>query len=335
MTLPSTFLNFPNSSAVYIFPRAKHFFKLQSGKKNGVTRVTTEEEGYVMNSPKIVKQKSKQTKDSIDASKITEFDISLSALSDVDLSCADEVLRETYNFKYSGENVESQESLNSILAPAQLIDHVLQEADTSIPAQKSSIIDTKQYEIVSELNFVDNILPVNYRAAAATCRQYSNFGDVLSNDYAAQIANKMDNQYLNSSFDGTGAMMDNAYNRQYASQYTQQVPAEDETSFSYSKWLNEIYDNRWIVFDLILFNLEEFLTCTSNLSESVSCEWCRMNHKGCHFLNEMATWCIFPCTQGKIPVIDHFFWEECGDVIYDLIVIIFLKSSLKPVTMLF
>ncbi|XP_065203762.1 zinc finger protein 93-like [Planococcus citri] len=220
-----------------------------TGKKNNVTRVTTEEEGYALNSPKVVKQqKNKQTKDIVDTTnQLDEFDItSLSGLTDVDLLCADEVLCDTYNFsKSSNGSVESQESLNSILAPAQVVDHVLQQATE----QKSSIMDPKHYDMLAQTsaaNYVDNNLPpMNFRSFS--CRQYlpQNFGDVLNAEYASQMAStssKFDNQYLSASFEDTSGMMENACNRQYASNYLSvpEIPVDDENTFSYSKWLNEI-----------------------------------------------------------------------------------------------
>lgn len=100
-------------------------------------------------------------------------------------------------------------------------------------------MDGKQFSMVVEPFIENNLSSINYRAG--TCRQYlnSNFGDALNNEYTPQVVNKVDNQYLNSSYDGAGSIMENAYGRQYQSQYLPEVPVEDENAFSYSKWCGE------------------------------------------------------------------------------------------------
>lgn len=206
-----------------------------------------------MNSPKVVKQqKTKQTKDIVDATnQLDEFDItSLSGLTDVDLLCAEEVLCETYNFsKSSTGSTESQESLNSILAPAQVVDHVLQQAAEPASMQKSSLMDSKHFDMMAQsaaANYVDNNLPpLNFRPFSSRQFLPQNFGDVLGAEYASQVAstsNKFDNQYLSASFEDANGMMENACNRQYATNYlpVPEIPVEDDNTFTYSKWLNEI-----------------------------------------------------------------------------------------------
>lgn len=201
--------------------------------------MTAEAEGYAMNSPKAVQRKAvKQRKsEDVEESKLDDFDISsLTALSDVDLSCADEVLRETYDnlSKYAAENGETQESFNSILAPVNnLIDHVLQE---TAEARLKQAVD--RYTMMNDplAGVSGQLLNVNYRGNT-TCRQYmatSSFGD-FSTDQFSQMTNKFDGQYLNQQFDNASMICD-AFNRQYLPE----IQVEDESSFSYAKWLNEI-----------------------------------------------------------------------------------------------
>lgn len=277
----------------------------------------------MINSPKMVQRKTKQNncangssassssgnstnntsanpprEDADPSSKLDDFDISsLSALSDVDLSCADEVLRETYDTfsTYSAENVDSPESLNSILAggPVQLIDQVLRNSNVqqTVTLQKevaNHVDAAKSYSMMSAnttstsvaavaaavaaastepSHYTENgMVPsqINYQRAAAavtaaTCRQYltSAFGDILNDEHfpsqvaaaaaaAAAAGVKVDGQFLSTSaataFDGNAnQMVENVYgSRQYHSNFLLEMQVEDESSFSYSKWLNEM-----------------------------------------------------------------------------------------------
>ncbi len=234
--LKLTFLNTQRSST-----NIRICYHFQSGKKNGILRVTTEEEGYAINSAKSVLRKRKKD---VEENGIDEFDISsLTALSDVDLSCADEVLRETYdNFsKYSTENGESPDSLNSILEPVNnIIDHVLQGTQRS--RMKSQQLEDKYVMIGNESGpAVAMGVPNtnNYRGAA--CRQYL---AATSLDLGADPYSKIDNQFANSSsFDNAGNILCDAdgFNRHYNTMPSlQDMQVDDETSFSYAKWLNEI-----------------------------------------------------------------------------------------------
>lgn len=238
-------------------------FNFQTEPKSRVFRVTTEEEGYAINNPKLVRRKvAKQEKvDDVDANRIDDFDISsLGALSDVDLS--DEVLRETYdNFaKYSAQNGESQESFSCMLAPVNnLIDRVLQETNNEMRTNRAMMESNKPYVMTNE-DSMNHLPAMNYRST--TCRQYlsSALGDLPGDHQYAQTNTKLDNQYLNSSpgdhqyaltstrldnqymnsFDNMNPICD-AYNKQCSTtHYMQNVAVEDESSFSYAKWLNEI-----------------------------------------------------------------------------------------------
>lgn len=216
-------------------------FDFQTDKKS-ILRVTTEEEGYAMNSPKAVQRKtSKQRKEAdAEASKMDDFDISsLSALSYVDLSCADEVLRETYDnlAKFAAENGETQESFNSILAPVNsLIDRVLHE--TAQARLKQTVVDRFPTTLANDALVAEvsgQLLSASGRGS--TCRQYmaaASFAD-LSADQYAQIAAKLDGHFMSQPYDNANIICD-AFNRPYLPE----IQVEDEASFGCNKWLNEI-----------------------------------------------------------------------------------------------
>lgn len=184
-----------------------------------------------MNSPKLVQRKTAKQRKKNDPveDKIEDFDISTLTELDIDLSCADEVLRETYdNFsKYSVESGESQESFNSILAPVNnIIDHVLQEEDINTRMkQEQSLMENKQYEMIIN---AEHQYSMNYRNT--TCRQYVTSFDDLSTNGCSSIGNKIENQYMNSSFDPSNGMCE-SFNRHNPVQSSnlQDIQVEDDT----------------------------------------------------------------------------------------------------------
>lgn len=219
-------------------------FCFQSDKNNRVFRVTTEEEGYAVNNPKVVSRKSAKQKklDELNTNRIEDFDISsLDTLCNVALSCGGEVFRETYdNFvKYSPDNSESQESLSCMLAPVNnLIDHVLQDTNNDIKINKLTLDNTRQY-ISPNDDSLNHLLAMNYRST--TCRQYlsSTFGDFSSDQCSQQTNIKMNHQYSNS-VSNLNSMMCDGYNKQcVVTHHLQDIAVEDESSLPYTKWLNE------------------------------------------------------------------------------------------------
>lgn len=201
-----------------------------------------------MNSPKLIQRNTaKQPKNkqkTVEENSVEEFDIaSLNALTDVDLSCADEVFRETYDSlaKYSTENGESQESFSSVLGDPvnNLLDHVLQQ-ETNDVRLKTDVIEHTHAAMSSNQMMMENqYQTINYRVNSN--RQYvaSSYSDFQTDPYA-QIATRIDTRYFGPNFD-IGNVND-GFSKQFCNTGSclNDMPAEDETSFSYAKWLNEI-----------------------------------------------------------------------------------------------